>query len=158
MQAFEIEERKEEVQDKLETNLQNVFQGKGLPQDDEGDVAMANQEDDVAIEAPKGKSRPDAMGQHPNPPQPADVAPADIPASAGAHNEDEMNRLLDMAMATAEDNLDHDPEFTKARNFILNHIKQLKIGDLLKRVDSLVALNEMISANGQQQEQELTKE
>lgn len=49
----------------------------------------------------------------------------------------------------AEDNLDHDPEFTKARNFILNHIKQLKIGDLLKRVDSLVALNEMISANGQ---------
>ena len=56
-----------------------------------------------------------------------------------------MNRLLDMA----EDNLDHDPEFTKARNFILNHIKQLKIGDLLKRVDSLGALNEMLSANGQ---------
>jgi len=139
MQAFELEERKEEVVDKVETNLQNVFQGKGLPQDD--DVPMANQEDDVAVEAPKAKARP-------NPPPFADVAPADIPGNADMHNEDEMNRLLDMA----EDNLDHDPEFTKARNFILNHIKQLKIGDLLKRVDSLVALNEMISANGQQQE------
>ena len=105
---------------------------------------MANQEDDAAIEVTKGK--PTA-----NPP--ALVAPVDIPIDAG-QAEDEMNRLLDMA----EDNLDHDPEFTKARNFILNHIKQLKIGDLLKRVDSLVALNEMISANGQQQEQELTKE
>ena len=147
MQAFELEERKEEVHDKLETNLQNVFQGKGLPQDNEGNVEMQNQEDDVAIEAPKGKGRT-ANTSNPNPSQLADVSPADIPANAEMHNEDEMNRLLDMA----EDNLDHDPEFTQARNFILNHIKQLKIGDLLKRVDSLVALNEMISANGQQQE------
>ena len=116
---------------------------------------MEHQEDDVAIEAPKGKS---SMNHQSNPTHLADVSPADIPGSAGMHNEDEMNRLLDNAMDQAEDNLDHDPEFTKARNFILNHIKQLKIGDLLKRVDSLVALNEMISANGQQQEQELTKE
>ena len=122
-----------------------------MAQGNDGDVPMANQEDDAAIEAPVGKARPAAAAK----PTPAPlVAPADIPIDAGLHNEDEMNRLLDMA----EDNLDHDPEFTKARNFILNHIKQLKIGDLLKRVDSLVALNEMISANGQQQEQELTKE
>lgn len=116
-----------------------------MAQGNDGDVPMANQEDDAAIEAPVGKARPAAAAK----PTPAPlVAPADIPIDAGLHNEDEMNRLLDMA----EDNLDHDPEFTKARNFILNHIKQLKIGDLLKRVDSLVALNEMISANGQQQE------
>jgi hypothetical protein len=31
MQEFELEERKEAVQDQLETNLQAVFQGKGLP-------------------------------------------------------------------------------------------------------------------------------
>lgn len=75
MQAFELEERKEEVQDKLETNLQNVFQGKGLPQDNEGNVAMANQEDDVAIEAPKGKART-ANTSNPKPPEPADVSSA----------------------------------------------------------------------------------
>jgi hypothetical protein len=113
-----------------------------LAQDNDGDAAMANQEDDAAMEVPKGPARPANTATA----QPL-VAPVDIPIDAGLA-EDEMNRLLDMA----EDNLDHDPEFTKARNFILNHIKQLKIGDLLKRVDSLVALNEMISANGQQQE------
>jgi hypothetical protein len=75
---------------------------------------------------------------------PKDIPPPQAEQNVEMHNEDEMNRLLDMA----EDNLDQDPEFTQARNFILNHINQLKIGDLLKRVDSLVALNEMISANG----------
>jgi len=104
---------------------------------------MANQEDDAAMVVPKGPARPTNTGAA----EPPLVAPVDIPMDAGLA-EDELNGLLDIA----EDNLDHDPEFTKARNFILNHIKQLKIGDLLKRVDSLVALNEMISANGQQQE------
>ena len=33
----------------------------------------------------------------------------------------------------------------KAYDDIISHIKQLKYGDLSKRVDSLVSLNEMIS-------------
>lgn len=39
--------------------------------------------------------------------------------------------------------------------FILNHINQLKNGDLLKRVDSLVALNEVISGLGNQNQAEV---
>ena len=40
-----------------------------------------------------------------------------------------------------------DPALRKQEEFIQNHLKQLRIGDLLKRVDSLVALNEVISVS-----------
>jgi hypothetical protein len=40
--------------------------------------------------------------------------------------------------------------------FILGHISQLKNGDLLKRVDSLVALNEVISGLGNQNQAEVS--
>ena len=49
-----------------------------------------------------------------------------------------------------------DPELRKQENFILNHIRQLRIGDLLKRVDSLVALNDVISASSGQGQNEET--
>ena len=51
-------------------------------------------------------------------------------------------------LKNAEDSLDIDPALKEQQMAILNHIDQLKIGDLLKRVDSLVALNELISAAG----------
>jgi len=51
-----------------------------------------------------------------------------------------------------------DPALREQKRFILNHIEQLKVGDLLKRVDSLVALNELISAGGGQSEDQLTNE
>jgi hypothetical protein len=55
---------------------------------------------------------------------------------------DEFQRRL----REAENNLDADPALRDQKRFILNHIQQLRDGDLLKRVDSLVALNEVISA------------
>lgn len=48
----------------------------------------------------------------------------------------------------AEMNLDIDPALRQEQKNILNHIQQLVEGDLLKRVDSLVALNELISNSG----------
>ena len=59
---------------------------------------------------------------------------------------DEIRDLL----RNAEDNLDMDPEERKQRQVILDHIKLLKVGDLMKRVDSLVAINELVSAFGPQ--------
>lgn len=44
----------------------------------------------------------------------------------------------------AEKNL-IDPALKDKRDFILDHIGQLKVGDLLNRVDSLVALNDVIT-------------
>ena len=55
-------------------------------------------------------------------------------------------RDLDDVLDGAEKNLNVDPELREQVDFILDHIRQLKVGDLLKRVDSLVALNELISA------------
>ena len=49
----------------------------------------------------------------------------------------------------AEMQMETDPELRKHMDAIQKHIDQLKVGDLLKRVDSLVALNEVISATGQ---------
>jgi len=49
-------------------------------------------------------------------------------------------------MLTLDDNFGGDPEVTKQQDEITKHIHQLKYGDLSKRVDSLVALNEMISS------------
>lgn len=54
---------------------------------------------------------------------------------------DEIQRML----REAENNLDLDPALRDQKLFILGHIQQLRDGDLLKRVDSLVALNEVIS-------------
>lgn len=48
----------------------------------------------------------------------------------------------------AQNNLDIDPALRQEQENILNQIQQLVVGDLLKRVDSLVALNEIISAAG----------
>ena len=59
---------------------------------------------------------------------------------------DENNDLLQQHLMNAERNLDSDPALRDQQNFILSHIKQLREGDLLKRVDSLVLLNEVISA------------
>lgn len=56
--------------------------------------------------------------------------------------------------------METDPELRQAMEKIQKHIDQLKVGDLLKRVDSLVALNEVISAtsnNNEPQEESSTK-
>lgn len=50
----------------------------------------------------------------------------------------------DLRILTMED--EHtDPELDIQREEITKHIHQLKYGDLSKRVDSLVSLNEMVS-------------
>jgi len=59
-------------------------------------------------------------------------------------DDDEMQRKLKIA----ENNLNIDPVLKERQDFILTHIDQLKVGDLMKRVDSLVALNEIISGSG----------
>lgn len=59
---------------------------------------------------------------------------------------------LDDALNAAEMQMDTDPELRKHMEAIQRHIDQLKVGDLLKRVDSLVALSEVISATGQNPE------
>ena len=46
--------------------------------------------------------------------------------------------------------METDPELRQHMEAIQRHIDQLKVGDLLKRVDSLVALNEVISATSNQ--------
>ena len=48
--------------------------------------------------------------------------------------------------------METDPELRQHMEEIQRHIDQLKVGDLLKRVDSLVALNEVISATSNQNE------
>ena len=53
---------------------------------------------------------------------------------------------LDQALNLAEMQMETDPELREHMDGIQKHIDQLKVGDLLKRVDSLVALNEVISA------------
>jgi len=50
--------------------------------------------------------------------------------------------------------IETDPELRRHMESIRSHIDQLKVGDLLKRVDSLVALNEVISATGTQADNE----
>jgi len=50
--------------------------------------------------------------------------------------------------------IETDPELRRHMESIRSHIDQLKVGDLLKRVDSLVALNEVISATGTQPDTE----
>ena len=57
---------------------------------------------------------------------------------------------LDEALAQAEIQMETDPELRQHMEAIQRHIDQLKVGDLLKRVDSLVALNEVISATSNQ--------
>ena len=57
---------------------------------------------------------------------------------------------LDDALTQAELQMETDPELRQHMEAIQRHIDQLKVGDLLKRVDSLVALNEVISATSNQ--------
>lgn len=52
----------------------------------------------------------------------------------------------DLRIFTSDDHFGTDPELDKAQDEITKHIHQLKYADLSKRVDSLVSLNEMISA------------
>lgn len=66
---------------------------------------------------------------------------------------DESNDDINEAYAQLEQ-MDMDPALKQERQKILEHIQQLVEGDLLKRVDSLVALNEIISnAGGQSNDQ-----
>ena len=76
-----------------------------------------------------------------------DAAPEDNEAQVVTKNEPARN--LDDMLQEAEGLIDIDPELRKQMEVIQKHIDQLKVGDLLKRVDSLVALNEVISATGQ---------
>ena len=57
-----------------------------------------------------------------------------------------LDDLLENAEKMQE--LETDPQLKKQIDFIMHHIGLLKVGDLLKRVDSLVALNELISGAG----------
>lgn len=120
-----------------DVDMQDVFAGRGgEPQED---VDMDREEDEVAqvtnVSSKKlGLQRPTA-------------SIATIPQRAANNfvmdeDGDEIQRLL----REAENNLDADPALRDQKLFILNHIQQLREGDLLKRVDSLVALNEVISA------------
>ena len=52
----------------------------------------------------------------------------------------------DLRIFTSDDNFRTNPEFDRQLEEITKHIHQLKYADLSKRVDSLVSLNEMISA------------
>lgn len=61
-------------------------------------------------------------------------------------NEDD--DLIQQKIKDAEQSLHADPALREQIQFILSHIQQLREGDLLKRVDSLVLLNEVISATG----------
>lgn len=50
-----------------------------------------------------------------------------------------------MEMLRKAEEMDLDPAVKEQQQNILKHIRRLKVGDLLERVDSLVALNEIIS-------------
>lgn len=67
-------------------------------------------------------------------------------------NEDD--DLIQQKIKDAEQSLHADPALREQIQFILSHIQQLREGDLLKRVDSLVLLNEVISATGPQNQAE----
>jgi len=69
-----------------------------------------------------------------------------------------MDAELDEQYSKLDHILETDPVLKKQTEFIMQHISQLKIGDLLKRVDSLVALNELISAAGSNNGEELTQD
>ena len=124
---------------------------------------MDAQEDDFAQQIQARQARPSHDTNPSNvkipdiPPQEAQPQEAHkVAAQNNFMNEEseEIRRLLN----DAEDNLDIDPGLRQQQTFIMNHIAQLKTGNLMKRVDSLVALNELISASSGQNEQELSKE
>jgi hypothetical protein len=122
----------------ISPNMQDVFSGRGQQPQEDADMEDAV-EDEVAqvthISAKKlGLQRPTAAVAT-NPQRPANNFVMD-------EDGDEIQRLL----REAENNLDADPALRDQKVFILDHIQQLREGDLLKRVDSLVALNEVISA------------
>jgi hypothetical protein len=94
------------------------------PKQQDGDVEM---QDDSGVIQPKHSQKLEGQPQE---------------------NEDKNVPDLDELLNNAEDQLETDPVLKKQTEFIMHHISQLKIGDLLKRVDSLVALNELISAAG----------
>jgi hypothetical protein len=120
--------------------LSDVFAGKvPQPQDDVDMVAdIDGQEDEVAQVANQSPSK---LGL-----QKPSAAITTVPKKMNNFVMDEDCDEIQRMLREAEDNLDADPEFRDQKNFILNHIQQLREGDLLKRVDSLVALNEVISA------------
>jgi hypothetical protein len=122
----------------ISPNMQDVFSGRGQQPQVDADMDDAV-EDEVAqvthISAKKlGLQRPTAAVAT-NPQRPENNFVMD-------EDGDEIQRLL----REAENNLDADPALRDQKVFILDHIQQLREGDLLKRVDSLVALNEVISA------------
>ena len=60
-----------------------------------------------------------------------------------------MSVNLDEVLNQAEDRLIIDPELAKNRQIILDHIEALKVGDMMKRINCLIALNDIISATGE---------
>lgn len=100
-------------------------------------------------------------GQQPGAPEDVSMEPQDVsheqqaaeivdPGKQRRMNEED--DILKESLRRAENNLHSDPALREKELFILNHIRQLRIGDLLKRVDSLLALNEEISAISAQAE------
>lgn len=63
-----------------------------------------------------------------------------------------------MEMLRKAEEVDLDPAVKEQQQNILKHIRRLKIGDLLERVDSLVALNEIISTTSSSNNSEQTQE
>ena len=120
---------------------------------------MEIMEDDIAQQVQSRQARP-SHDTNPSNFAHLDIAqPQEAQRQAAQNNfmneeSDEVRRLLN----DAEDSLDIDPGLRQQTTFIMNHIGQLKTGNLMKRVDSLVALNELISASSGQSEQELSKE
>jgi len=155
MQNFDPFESKNKLQEEQkapeEADMQAVFQGKQLPDDAE----MVDQAGEPSAEVimAKHKSGQSASAHETVQPQ-NDGKVANVPPAQAQNLMREDDAMVQQMLQDAEDNLDVDPALKEQQAIIMNHIHQLKNGDLLKRVDSLVALNELISSgNGQQADQ-----
>ena len=62
--------------------------------------------------------------------------------------------MMQERLRRAEHELDKDPELRRQEELILNHITELRNGDLMRRVDSLVALNDVLSSSSGQGQNE----
>ena len=132
-------QEEQKMQIDSQPNMQDVFQGK----------ANFNQED-VEMEAFKSHevrednvAREIGGNQNKGPKQ----------EEVQQNNEDEVMEMLRKA-----EEMDLDPAVKEEQQNILKHIRRLKIGDLLERVDSLVALNEIISTTSSSNTAEQTTE
>ena len=126
------DQEEEKMQIDQQADLQNVFTGK--TNFNQEDVSMENAEsrEDNAAQEIGGKGHKPNKQDRPN-------------------NEDEIAEMLRKA-----EEMDLDPAVKEQQENILKHIRRLKIGDLLERVDSLVALNEIISTTSSSNQAEQT--